>query len=91
MDVHDLWMALVRQCAATPERDHEKVASLVMVRPDDMKALLPLIEAHTRAAVEAERAACEAHLRGKAKDWASEYAVAARLLADELAARKAQP
>ncbi len=59
------------------------------------QTLMPLIEAHTRAAVEAERAACEVLVRAVAttcrNHGADKGADALLIAADAIAARKAQP
>lgn len=53
------------------------------------EALWPLIEAHTRAAVERERSACEAVARDVAREHlCNEKSIGAEDAADAIAARK---
>jgi hypothetical protein len=111
MDVHDLARALL---AETPllvgwEQRSETVRvqtwRRIALAYYEAHRILPLIEAHTRAAVERERAACEAVAAGY-RDGASEWHLnsadnpdgngycclkTAANIVGSIAARKAQP
>lgn len=100
MDVHDLaravWPHLLKAAGIRPERfpfDPDKANSNAAY--DVAATLLPLIESHTRAAVEAERAACEAVALGVSKQCETIGALrssdTADKIANAIASRKAQP
>jgi len=110
MDVHDLAREIMRTICPdddalgfSSEAPWSAIAETVLLA----EALWPLIESHTRAAVEAERAACEAvavkyHAmfddlgdRSISVEYANGHEdgqqVAADDIANAIAARKAQP
>jgi len=83
MDVHDLARAMIADWteAETPRWQWWSIGNAY----NRAALLLPFIEAHTRAAVEAERAACEAVARDVSKQCEAIGALRSSDTADNIA------